>query len=87
MNEIIKAEQAEKSMEELRKAAAPLVELLRKKYTPRATAIVTDVHAEITSWDVGVSFFDAARNIDNPYYQARLMAAEQLYTIDLPDNN
>ncbi len=53
-----RAEQAEKSMEELRKAAAPLVELLRKKYTPRATAIVTDVHAEITSWDVGVSFFD-----------------------------
>lgn len=44
----------EREMDTVKKAAQPLVDLLRKKYTPMTTAIVTGAHVEILSTDVGV---------------------------------
>lgn len=45
-------------MKELEEAARPLVELIRKKYTPMTTVIVTGVYVELLSTEVGVSFND-----------------------------
>lgn len=44
------------TIEELEKAAKPLVELLQKKGHPHMTAIITTTYAEITEGKVGVSF-------------------------------
>lgn len=42
--------------EEVKKAAQPLVEYIRQKYTPMTTVIVTGVGAEVLSTDVHVPF-------------------------------
>lgn len=47
-----------KDSEELKDAARPLVEYIRKNYTPMTTAIVTGVGVEILSTDIQVPFDD-----------------------------
>lgn len=44
------------TIEELKEAAKPLVELLQKKGHPHMTAIITTKYAEITEGKVGVPF-------------------------------
>ncbi|BEU87845.1 hypothetical protein TAMA11512_13090 [Selenomonas sp. TAMA-11512] len=46
--------QEELEMDEVKKAAQPLVDLIRKKYTPMTTAIVTGAFVEVLSTEVGV---------------------------------
>jgi hypothetical protein len=41
---------------ELYEAAKPLVEYIRKKYTPMTTAIVTGAGVEVLSTEVNVAF-------------------------------
>ncbi len=48
----------DKEQKELREAARPLVEYLRKKHTPMATAIVTGGGVEVLSTDIHVTFND-----------------------------
>nr|DAT78869.1 MAG TPA: hypothetical protein [Caudoviricetes sp.] len=43
--------------DELKAAAQPLVEYIRKKYTPMTTVIVTGAGVEVLSTEVHVPFF------------------------------
>lgn len=47
-----------KDAEELKDAARPLVEYIRKNHTPMTTAIVTGVGVEILSTDIQAPFDD-----------------------------
>ncbi len=47
-------EQYARDMEELKQAGQPLVDLIRKKYTPMTTVIVTGAFVELLSTEVGV---------------------------------
>ena len=47
-------EQYAQDMEELKQAGQPLEDLIRKKYTPMTTVIVTGAFVELLSTEVGV---------------------------------
>lgn len=46
----------EKEFLELPEASKPLVEYIRKNYTPMTTAIVTGVNVEILNTEIGIPF-------------------------------